>query len=60
VTGVQTVAVPAGRFRCYRVEMSGGELPMTWYVTAASPRRVVSQEFEAGGSTVAVELLPGE
>lgn len=58
VTGVETVAVPAGSFRAFRVEMSDGDVAMTWYVTTESPRRVVRQDFEAGTAPVRVELLP--
>lgn len=56
--GFETVDVPAGDFRALRVEMTGGNVPMTWYVTTEPPRRIVRQDFEAGGTRVRVELLP--
>lgn len=57
VESLQTVEVPAGSFRALRVRMTGGNLPMTWYVSTESPRRIVRQDFEAGGTPVRVELL---
>ena len=56
--GFEAVEVPAGDFRALRVEMTGGNVPMTWYVTPEPPRRIVRQDFEAGGTRVRVELLP--
>jgi zinc protease len=41
VTGTQSVTVPAGTFDAYVVEMSGGQLPVTLYITTAEPFRVV-------------------
>ncbi|MFL5561492.1 MAG: insulinase family protein [Gemmatimonadaceae bacterium] len=41
VTGTQSVTVPAGTFDAYVVEMTGGQLPVTIYVTTAQPYRVV-------------------
>lgn len=58
VTGLEAIEVPAGDFRALRVEMSGGNVPMTWYVSTEPPRRIVRQDFEAGGARVRVELLP--
>ena len=41
VTGTQSVTVPAGTFDAYVVEMSGGPVPVNFYVTTAQPYRLV-------------------
>jgi hypothetical protein len=41
VTGTQSVTVPAGTFDAYAVEMTGGQLPLMFYVTTAQPYRIV-------------------
>ena len=41
VTGTQSVTVPAGTFDTYVVEMSGGQLPVMFYITSAAPYRIV-------------------
>ncbi len=41
VTGVEQVAVPAGEFSAYRAELSGGERPVVFWVSAQAPHRVV-------------------
>ncbi|HEX8359824.1 MAG TPA: hypothetical protein VF613_06950 [Longimicrobium sp.] len=41
VTGVETVAVPAGEFSAYRAELSGGERPVVFWVSAQAPHPVV-------------------
>lgn len=41
VTGTEAVTVPAGEFQTYRIEMSGGDTPVTMFVTTAAPHRVV-------------------
>ena len=41
VTGTQSVTVPAGTFDTYVVETSGGQAPLTLYITTAQPYRVV-------------------
>ncbi len=58
VSAVERAEVPAGSLETFRVEMTGGQFPMTWHVTTQAPHRVVRQEFEAGGATVQIELLP--
>jgi zinc protease len=45
VTGTERVTVPAGTFEAYRVEQTGGEAPLTLYVTAAAPHRLVRVTF---------------
>lgn len=53
-TGPESVTVPAGTFQTFRVEQSGGEQPVTYYVTAASPYRVV--RVVLGGAQLELQL----
>ncbi len=41
VAGTESVTVPAGTFETYRVEVTGGQAPRTFYVTTAAPHRLV-------------------
>ena len=41
VSGTEKVTVPAGTFDVYRAELTGGDQPMTLYVTTAAPNRMV-------------------
>lgn len=41
VTGVETVAVPAGAFETYRVEIRREDTPAAFWITTAAPHRVV-------------------
>jgi hypothetical protein len=41
VTGTEKVTVPAGSFDAYRVEQTGGDQPVTYYVSTAAGNRVV-------------------
>lgn len=41
VAGVEDVTVPAGTFSAYRLNVTSGAQALTYYVTKASPRRVV-------------------
>ena len=45
VSGVDTLKVPAGTFRALKVMVSGGEIPMAFYVSEASPRRILKVEI---------------
>jgi hypothetical protein len=45
VAGTETITVPAGTFPVYRVEMTGQEAPITFYVTTAEPHRTVKMAF---------------
>ncbi|MEO8336491.1 MAG: insulinase family protein [bacterium] len=45
VAGSESITVPAGTFPSYRVEMTGLEQPITFYVSAAEPHRVVKMTF---------------
>jgi len=54
VTGEESVTVPAGTFACWRVELTGGEAPLTFYVMKDSPWLVA--KYEMVGMPVAFEL----
>jgi hypothetical protein len=41
VAGTESVTVPAGTFQAYRVEVTGGQQPVTMFVTTAAPHRLV-------------------
>lgn len=41
VAGTESVTVPAGTFEAYRVEVTGGQAPRTFFVTTAAPHRLV-------------------
>ncbi len=45
VAGTESITVPAGTFSAYRVDMTGGEQPITFYVSTAEPHRVVKMVF---------------
>jgi hypothetical protein len=45
VAGTEQVTVPAGTFETYRVEQTGGEAPLTYYITTAAPHRIVRITF---------------
>jgi zinc protease len=45
VAGTESITVPAGTFAVYRVEMTGQEQPITFYVTTAEPHRIVKMSF---------------
>jgi hypothetical protein len=45
VVGTESVTVPAGTFNAYRVELSGGEAPLIFFVTADAPTRLVKYAF---------------
>jgi zinc protease len=41
VAGTESVTVPAGTAETYKVEMSGGQQPVTMYITTAAPHQVM-------------------
>jgi hypothetical protein len=45
VSAVDTVKVPAGTFPALKVTVSGGEIPVAFYVSEASPRRILKVEI---------------
>jgi hypothetical protein len=45
VAGTETITVPAGTFPAYRVELTGGEQPITFWVSTAEPHRTVKMAF---------------
>lgn len=54
VTGVESVTVPAGTFPAFKVEMSGGQAPMTVWLRQEGLH--VPLKFELQGMPVTVEL----
>lgn len=54
VRGQEEVTVGAGTFDTWRVELSGGQIPMVLYLTVASPHILVRQEF--AGQPVRLDL----
>lgn len=55
VTGEESVTVPAGTFACWKVDITGGQQPVTMYVTKAAPYMTV--KLEITGAPVAMELV---
>jgi hypothetical protein len=55
VSGPDTLTVPAGHFRAWRLEISGGQAPLVVYVSTETPRRVL--KTEAVGTPFIVELV---
>jgi zinc protease len=53
--GVQEVTVPAGTFQALRVQVTGGEAPLTFYLSTETPRRIV--KLEIVGQPIAFELV---
>jgi hypothetical protein len=41
VTGTEQVTVPAGTFEAFRVEQTGGEAPVTFFLATAAPHRLL-------------------
>jgi hypothetical protein len=41
VAGTESVTVPAGTAETYKVELSGGQQPVTMYITTAAPHRIM-------------------
>ncbi len=55
VAGEDSVTVPAGTFRVFKVEVSGGETPALLYVSRDAPRRIV--KLELVGAPIVFELV---
>jgi zinc protease len=55
VTGEESVTVPAGTFACWKVDITGGQQPLTLYVTKDAPYTTV--KLEITGAPVAFELV---
>jgi hypothetical protein len=55
VGAAESVTVPAGTFDAYRLDIAGGQAPMVFYVTAATPRRIV--KIEIVGAPFLFELV---
>ncbi|MEO7771514.1 MAG: insulinase family protein [Gemmatimonadaceae bacterium] len=45
VAGTEDVTVPAGKFTAYRVEITGLEQPMNYFITTSAPHRIVKMTF---------------
>jgi hypothetical protein len=45
VSNGDTVTVPAGTFQTWRLDISGGQVPIAMYVAKDTPRRIVKIEF---------------
>lgn len=41
VGAADTLTVPAGKFTAFKVDITGGQAPVTFYVTTTAPRRIV-------------------
>lgn len=54
VSGEESVTVPAGTFACWRIEMTGGEQGMTFFVTKDAPYVIV--KYAMVGMPVGFEL----
>ena len=54
VAGVEEVTVPAGTFAAFRVEITGGQQPVTLYVSQDAPRRVL--KMQPAGQPITIEL----
>ncbi|HJU64908.1 MAG TPA: hypothetical protein VJ596_04490, partial [Gemmatimonadaceae bacterium] len=40
VAGTESITVPAGTMEVYRVDVTGGDRPSTFYITTAAPHRL--------------------
>ena len=45
VTGREEIQVPGGTFDTWRVELTGGDMPLTLYLHAEAPHVLIRQEF---------------
>ncbi|MEP6730994.1 MAG: insulinase family protein [bacterium] len=45
VAATESITVPAGTFPSYRVELTGQEQPLTFFITTAAPHRIVKMAF---------------
>ena len=54
VAGADSLRVPAGAFRAFKVTVSGGDVPFVFYVSEAVPRRILKVEIV--GTPVTFEL----
>ncbi|HWO89329.1 MAG TPA: insulinase family protein [Gemmatimonadales bacterium] len=58
VSGEESVTVPAGTFACWRVEVTGGPIPIVAWVTREAPYLLAKVELT--GQPVAFELVSRE
>jgi hypothetical protein len=55
VSGTEKVTVPAGTFDVYKADLTGGDQPVTLYVTTAAPNRLVKMAIV--GTPIVVVLV---
>jgi hypothetical protein len=51
----ESVTVPAGTFEAFKVDLTGGQAPVTMWITVAGPRRIV--KIAPGGAPIVIELV---
>lgn len=51
----ESITVPAGTFEAFKVDLSGGQAPVTMWVTVAAPRRIV--KIAPVGAPLVIELV---
>ena len=51
----ESVTVPAGTFEAFKVDVSGGQAPVSMWVTTGAPRRIV--KIAPGGPPIVIELV---
>lgn len=54
VRGQEEVSVPAGTFQVWRVELTGGQVPMVLYLRADAPHMLIRQEYQ--GQPIRLDL----
>ncbi len=54
VAGEDSVTVPAGTFACWKVELTGGQVPINFYITKTAPYLIA--KYELVGPPVVFEL----
>lgn len=54
VRGQEEVSVPAGTFQVWRVELTGGQMPMVLYLRADAPHVLIRQEYQ--GQPIRLDL----
>ena len=55
VSAIESVTVPAGTFEAFKVDMSGGQAPVTMWVSTAAPRRIL--KIAPTGAPIVLELV---
>ena len=55
VSATDSVTVPAGTFRVFKVEVTGADAPFIFYVSRDTPRRIV--KLDIVGAPVSFQLV---